>query len=81
MKAVTERMIPIEKNLKELAKIAFYFIPIVFLLAISNPVLAFFHINSPLFPSKLWMQAATIFIVILLFCGILFSALAERLKK
>ncbi|EFR98132.1 hypothetical protein D8X97_05710 [Listeria ivanovii] len=74
-------MISIKKNLKNLAKLAFYFIPIIFLLTISSPVLTYFHVNSPFFSSVLWMQSATIFMLVLLFCGILFSALAERLKK
>ncbi len=76
-----EGMIIIEKNLKELAKLAFCFIPISFLLSFIGPCLHYFNRNTLFFSSTIWMKSVTIFMVSMLFCGISFSAIAERIKK
>ncbi|EJG4854141.1 TPA: hypothetical protein NR328_001757 [Listeria innocua] len=74
-------MIAIKNNLKELGKLAFYLIPISLLLAIIGPVLVFLNFNSTFFSNIIWMKSVTIFMILMLFIGILCNALAERTKK
>lgn len=74
-------MIAIKNNLKELGKLAFYLIPIILLLAFIGPVLVFFNFNSTFFSNIIWMKSVTIFMILMLFIGILCNALAERTKK
>ncbi|MBC2154824.1 hypothetical protein HCA97_10895 [Listeria innocua] len=74
-------MIAIKNNLKELGKLAFYLIPISLLLVFIGPVLVFFNFNSTFFSNIIWMKSVTIFMISMLFIGILCNALAERTKK
>lgn len=74
-------MIVIKNNLKELGQLAFYLIPISLLLAFIGPVLVFFNFNSTFFSNIIWMKSDTIFMISMLFIGILCNALAERTKK
>ncbi|EAD5868601.1 hypothetical protein LUY53_000196 [Listeria innocua] len=74
-------MIVIKNNLKELGQLAFYLIPISLLLAFIGPVLVFFNFNSTFFSNIIWMKSVTIFMISMLFIGILCNALAERTKK
>lgn len=74
-------MIAIKNNLKELGKLAFYLIPISLLLVFIGPILVFFNFNSTFFSNIIWMKSVTIFMISMLFVGILCNALAERTKK
>ncbi|ENQ5039677.1 hypothetical protein ACEPA5_002527 [Listeria innocua] len=74
-------MIAIKNNLKELGKLAFYLIPISLLLAFIGPVMVFLNFNSTFFSNIIWMKSVTIFMILMLFIGILCNALAERTKK